>query len=168
MTQTIAAHFDTRAHADQAVRELTANGVQPAAIHVINDSRIAHENKDRRRDAGPADIAIGALGGAFVGGLIGFLSGTLLKLIPGINALIAASELTAAVGLGLANMIAGALLGALLGMLLGAAIWARYRYHASPKVPFEGAVVEVDTTSGDRSQIAAIMRRHGAAKLALQ
>jgi hypothetical protein len=114
--------YDTYAHAERAVRQLTAAGIPDSDISIVasngdNAHRLDGDDKiDRDRD-GVDDRAEGASAGAgigaAVGGAAGLLAGLGMMAIPGIGPVVAAgwlasTALGAAVG-GTAGGIVGAL-----------------------------------------------------------
>ncbi len=117
MKKAIVCTLDTRAQAEEVIRELTAAGFGTNDISVLmSDSdgtkEFAHENHTKAPE--------GAIGGATAGGVVGGTLGLLLGLgalaIPGLGPFIAAGPIMAALGGAAAGATAGGVVGALVGL----------------------------------------------------
>lgn len=114
--------FKRRQDAEQAIRELEAEGFSTTGISVL-----MQESADAREVAAEtgAQVAGGAVSGAATGGVIGGLAGLLIGVgaitIPGIGALLIGGPLAAALGLtgAAATTASGAMTGAAAGGLIG-------------------------------------------------
>lgn len=126
MKQFTIALFDSREHAEEAIRTVTKE-------HDIDAGDISYAYRNTNGDVTEVDpkdvdgesIAEGAGDGAMVGGTIGALAGlvTAAGVIPVIGPLFAAGPLVAALGLGagaVGTTAAGGLTGAAAGGLIGA------------------------------------------------
>ncbi|MBA3548327.1 MAG: DUF3341 domain-containing protein [Nannocystis sp.] len=117
MKKAIVCTIDTRAQAEEIIRELTAIGFGTNDISVLmSDStgtkEFAHENHTKA----PEGAAGGAAAGGVLGGTLGLLMGLGMLAIPGLGAFIAAGPIMAALGGAAAGATAGGITGALVGL----------------------------------------------------
>lgn len=117
MKKAIVCTLDTRAQAEDVIRQLTAAGFGTNDISVLMSSSdgtkdFAHENHTKAPE--------GAIGGAAAGGVVGGTLGLLLGLgalaIPGLGPFIAAGPIMAALSGAAAGATAGGITGALVGL----------------------------------------------------
>jgi len=117
MKKAIVCTLDTRAQAEEVIRQLTAAGFGTNDISVLMSNSegtkdFAHENHTKAPE--------GAIGGATAGGVVGGTLGLLLGLgalaIPGLGPFIAAGPIMAALAGTAAGATAGGITGALIGL----------------------------------------------------
>jgi len=118
--ETVAAIFSDRTQAEDALRELRANGFRPEEIGVaMRDIRDARELAQTVAETEVEEgAAIGAAAGGALGGIAGWLVGVGALLIPGVGPIVAAGPLAVALG----ALVIGAATGGLVGALVGEGI----------------------------------------------
>jgi hypothetical protein len=167
MARTVAALFDSHAHAQQAVQDLTASGVRREDISVIaQDARGEYATAVGGESRAGEGAAAGAVGGGVLGGLLGLLVGIGALAIPGIGPIIAAGPLAAALGSAGAGALVGATTGVaaggLIGALAGAGIPEEEAHVYAEGVRRGGTLVTVATNDMNSSQVSSILLRSGA------
>jgi uncharacterized protein (TIGR02271 family) len=181
MASTIVGLFNTYSEAQDAVQELTENGIKASDISVIANDAHGQFKSMRAGDSAPGDFdtpddtggtkgaegaTTGAVGGGLVGGALGLLAGLGALAIPGIGPVLAAGPLVAALGSAGAGAVAGAGIGAagggLIGGLVGMGIPDEDANAYAEGVRRGGTLVTVQTRQDMADRAAAIMSRHGA------
>lgn len=168
MTRTTVGLFDTFAQAQQAVHELTNNGVRRDDISIVaNDARGEYGNEVSGETKVGETAVGGALGGGVLGGVLGLLVGIGALAIPGIGPVLAAGPLAAALGAAGATAVAGAGIGAasggIIGALVGAGIPEDEAHIYAEGVRRGGALVTVSSDTVDAGTVQSVMQRNGAA-----
>lgn len=121
--QTVAALFQTRKDAENAINALKAAGFHGEQIGVAMRDRTAQGQLIEDTGSKAAEgAATGAVGGGLLGGVVGFLVGIGALAIPGIGPVISAGVLTTALGTAGATAVAGAGIGAATGGVVGALV----------------------------------------------
>lgn len=168
MTQTVVGIFHTPAEAERAVADLMASGFVREQISLIASGEHAEHIKLVGSGVEHVeDIAIGAVGGSLVGGMLGALVGMVVVAIPGIGPVLAAGPLAAALGSAGITMAVGAGAGVVGGGVLGALTWAGIT-HDEARVYEEfvrrgGSLVTVQASGDERERATTILHRDGAA-----
>jgi hypothetical protein len=155
--KTIAALFNDRDHAKNAIEDLKASGFQEADIGVALRDRNADDQM--LQDTGTMaseGAASGAVSGGIVGTLIGVLVGLGALAVPGVGPVIAGGILGAA----LAGAGIGAASGGLLGALVGLGIPESEAAHLDAGFRAGGTVVTVNAL-GRTAEAVEILRRNG-------
>ena len=121
--QTIAALFQNRTDAENAINGLKARGFRGDQIGIAMRDRDQQGQLMEETGSKAAEgAATGAVGGGLLGGVVGFLVGAGALLIPGIGPVVSAGVLSAALGTAGATAVAGAGLGAAAGGIVGGLI----------------------------------------------
>jgi CBS domain-containing protein len=117
----VAGLFADRSHAEHAIADLRAAGVDPSRVSVITkDPAYAREVASDTGAKVAGSTAAGAGLGALLGGAAGWLVGIGALAIPGIGPVIAAGPIAAALGVAGTTAAVGAAGGAIAGGLVGA------------------------------------------------
>jgi hypothetical protein len=121
--QTVAALFDNRADAENAINALKARGFRGDQVGIAMRDRTAQGELIEVTDTKTAEAATtGAVSGGLLGGVVGFLVGIGALAIPGIGPVVSAGVLTTVLGTAGATALAGAGIGAATGGVVGALI----------------------------------------------
>jgi hypothetical protein len=157
MAQTIAALFDNRTDAYNAVQDLVDQGYPHDTISVLthDDTRTA---VPLATEETPSAVEDGVGIGATFGGLSGLVIGLSALLVPGIGPVLVVGPLTAALmGAGL-----GAAAGGLMGALAAMGLPEEQVHYYNAGVQSGGILVTVTTTAAQGAPVAAILARHNA------
>jgi hypothetical protein len=166
MTQTVRGIFHTPAEAERAVADLIAGGIPKEQISMIGpgSAEAAHVKVAGSGVEHVEDVAIGAIGGGLLGGVLGAV---VAMAIPGLGLVLVAGPLAAAIGAAGASMVVGAGAGAVGGGILGALAWAGItddEAHVYEELIHQGGtLVMVQAAGHERELAAAILHRDGAA-----
>jgi len=155
MAKTVAALFDNRTEAYNAVQDLVDHGFTRSDISLMTHDETSSEGYTTTDD----DVS-GALQGAGIGAAVGGVGGLLIGLsslaIPGIGPIIAAGPLaTALVGAGV-----GAAAGGLIGALTDMGIPEEHAHYYGEGVRRGGVLVTVATTDDMAERAVAILSHH--------
>jgi hypothetical protein len=170
MARPIVGLFESHAHAQQAVNDLTASGVRREDISLIASDTRGEYSRSVNDEAQTGEGAVtGAVGGGVLGGLVGLLIGVGALAIPGIGPIVAAGPLAAALGAAGTTAAVGAGIGAasggLLGALVGAGIPEDEAHLYAEGVRRGRTLVSVSTNDASSGTIAGILQRNGAADI---
>ncbi|AIE84110.1 hypothetical protein [Fimbriimonas ginsengisoli] len=160
MATNVVGLFDTHAHADYAVRQLIASGVDTQYISVVAADPggvVRKETIDQSGNLASAGAVSGATSGLLVGGLIGLLVGATTLAAPPVGFLVAGPLAGLITGAGV-GMVSGGLLGALIG--LGLPEEEAHIYAES--VRRGGTMVTVEVQEADRLRVEQILAMAGA------
>ena len=126
MTTTITRLYDTRAHAEDAVRALKAAGIGDSDISMVasqsdygNPNHVADKINT---DGAGNDAGAGAGIGGVLGGGAGLLAGLGLLAIPGLGPVVAAGWLAATATGAVAGAVAGGATGGIVGAMTDAGV----------------------------------------------
>lgn len=121
--QTVAALFQSRQDAENAINALKASGFRGDQIGVAMRDRTAQGELIEDTGSKAAEgAATGAVGGGLLGGVVGFLVGIGALAIPGIGPVVSAGVLSTVLGTAGATAVAGAGIGAATGGVVGALV----------------------------------------------
>jgi hypothetical protein len=121
--KTVAALFDNRADAEDAINALQARGFNADLIGIATRDRTAQGQLiDDTNTRAAEGATTGAVGGGLLGGVVGFLVGIGALAIPGIGPIVSAGVLTTTLGAAGATALAGAGIGAAAGGIIGALV----------------------------------------------
>lgn len=121
--QTVAALFQNRSNAEDAINALKARGFRGDQVGIAMRDRDAQGEliKDTGTKAAQG-ATTGAVSGGLLGGVVGFLVGVGALAIPGVGPVISAGVLTTALGTAGATAVAGAGVGVAAGGIVGALV----------------------------------------------
>lgn len=163
MTVTISRLYDTYAQAEQAVRNLEADGVKHSDISIVSNNSDSwydpnkkivdrnHNGIDDRREAAGTGAGIGAV----LGGAAGLLAGLGLMAIPGIGPVVAAGWLAATA----AGVAAGGVTGGVIGALTQAGVSKEDADVYAEGIRRGGTLVSARVADADRSRYEVVMDR---------
>ena len=167
--KTIVALFEDLEDARDAVEDLVDNGIPRADINLVardvesrysryfdDEGRLRHENRHDRDDTDGEEIALGAAGGAVIGGLAGVLIGMGLLAIPGLGPIIAAGPIAA----GLSGAALGAVTGGLLGALVDLGVPEEHAGYYAEGVRRGSTMVAVKVAEHQVEEVTSIMDDH--------
>lgn len=164
--RTIVGVFDSRDHAEMAIRDLKDAGFSGDQIGVAMRDRTAQGELVEDTGTHAAEGAVtGAVGGGILGGLTGLLIGIGALAIPGIGPVVAGGALATAFGTAAGTAVAGAGIGAAAGGIVGALVGMgvpeeEARYFESS---FRSGGVLVSVNAENRAMEALnILEQHGA------
>lgn len=121
--QTVAALFQNRSEAEDAINALKARGFRGDQIGIALRDRTEQGQLIEDTGSKAADgAATGAVSGGLLGGVVGFLVGVGALAIPGIGPIVSAGVLTTVFGAAGATALAGAGIGAATGGIVGGLI----------------------------------------------
>ena len=167
MQRTISRLFDSRAQAEDAIRNLENAGYAHEELSIVAPRREPGEERSfaRAGDDGAADAAGGAGKGAATGGVIGAGAGILAGLgivaIPGLGPVVAAGWLVATAVGAASGAVAGGALGGILGALKDAGVPDEDAHVYAEGVRRGGALVSVRTDDARANEAQAILDRSG-------
>jgi hypothetical protein len=168
MTRAVVGLFNAPADAQRAIADMIEGGFRREKISLISpdSAQATHVKVEGREVEHIEDMAIGAVGGGLLAGIIGVLVGNILLGIPGLGPLLEAGPLGATLGATGVTMVLGAAAGALLGGILGALTWASIttdeaRFYEA-FVQRGGALVMVQAARTEEERAAEILHRDGA------
>lgn len=118
LERTVLGLFDTRAHAEEAIRGLQDIGFSRDAIGVAVQSADQAAEMGGNTTAAGSSAGAGAVTGTAVGGLLGLLAGLGTITLPGVGPIATAGTLSTVLG----STALGAGLGAATGGLIGALV----------------------------------------------
>jgi hypothetical protein len=150
MKRTVVGLFDTRAEADQAVRDLEAAGIRGIEISVMTGA--GSDAGSTAPTATDDDDPVGA--GVLAGGLAGMLAGLPLLAIPGIGPAVIAGWL--------ATTLTGALAGGLIGALAEEGVGEEDAQVYAEAMRRGGVLVLVRADEADVRAVEQILVRAGA------
>ncbi len=159
---TITRLFDDYSEAEQAVRDLEAQGIPHSDLSVISSNADERHGVYERTDENDVaeGLGRGAVGGAIIGGGAGLLAGLGMLAIPGIGPIVAAGWLAAtAVGAGV-GAAGGAAAGGIIGALIEGGHSEEEAHIYSEGVRRGGTIVSVRVNDGRVTEVEEILRRH--------
>jgi hypothetical protein len=164
MDRIIIGIFDDREHAEMAISDLRAAGINDNDISYVYSS----EGETEVEDGGGRKVGEGAASGAGTGAVIGGIAGLVVAAgaLPGLGALFVAGPLAAALGLtgGAATTAAGALTGAAAGGIIGALAGLGVKEEEAKiyeeRIKLGGILISARTSHSEAAR--AIFDKHGA------
>jgi uncharacterized protein (TIGR02271 family) len=117
MATTVVGLFDERDHAAEAVRDLRAKGFGRDQIGMVAadpEGKLRQYETDESGNRAGEGASVGMVSGLLIGGVVGFLAGAGLILLPG--GFLALGPLAGAIGGAVTGGIAGGIVGGLIGL----------------------------------------------------
>ena len=150
---TVIAVYSNHASAEDAVRQLQADGIPMQNVSIIGKDFQAVEKPLGFVTAGTV-AKDGAKVGAWTGGLFGLLVGAAFLILPGVGAVVIAGPLAAALLGGVEGALAGAAFGGLTGALVGLGVSKdkAIRYQSEVKVGKFLVTVQGETAKIERAK----------------
>jgi uncharacterized membrane protein len=156
MKTTVSALFDNAMDAQNAVRELTNNGVRRDDISLIASDAAGEYARYHGQEIPADDTLEGAAGGALLGGLGGLLVGLAALAIPGVGPIVAAGPIaTALAGAGI-----GAVTGGILGALIDLGVTEEDASYYAEGVRRGGTLVTAHVDDSMANRVASILDRY--------
>lgn len=152
--------FETRAALETAVGRLKAEGFSSSDISTLLPSIEGSKEFTPEADAkANEDSAVGAAGGAVLGGALGWLAGIGTLSIPGLGPFVAAGPILATLG----GAGFGGALGGIAGALVGMGVTEHEAKHFESAVQAGGLLLSVHAGQGDWiDKVKAIFKECGA------
>jgi hypothetical protein len=161
--------FESRVGAEDAIAELEEEGFNPEDVSIVMKDKAEAEAIRDKTGASVAEGAVsGAATGAAIGGLAGLLVGVGAIALPGIGALFIGGPIAAALGLTgaaattVSGATTGALAGGLIGALMGIGVPEKEAKIYEERIKAGAILVAAPAETGERKEVSAIMREHGA------
>lgn len=155
--------FDTRDHAEQAIRGLQDQGFARDAIGVAVQSTQQAAEMGGTTTAAGESAGAGAVTGTAVGGLLGLLAGLGTITLPGIGAIATAGTLATVLGSTALGAGLGAAAGGLIGALVGLGIPEEDAQVYAEGLKRGGVLVSVQTTDEQQADRAVqVLRQYNA------
>lgn len=163
MAKTIVGLFDTFAHAQSAVNDLTSAGFDRDEISVVANNAsgefgMATEDKEGGINVsqGLGDAAKGAVKGGLFGGLTGLAAAVALALVPGIGPIAAIGPLAAFFG----GATLGATAGGVIGGLTGLGVPEHEAHYYAEGIRRGGTLVTVHAEDNRADEATQILNRY--------
>ena len=155
--------FDTRDHAEQAIRGLQDQGFSRDAIGVAVQSAEQAAQMGGGTTAAGESAGAGAVTGAGVGGLLGLLAGLGTITLPGVGPIATAGTLATVLGSTAVGAGLGAAAGGLIGALVGMGIPEEHAHVYAEGLKRGGVLVSVKTADEQQANRAVqVLRQYNA------
>ena len=161
--------FADRGMADEAVAALQRAGFDENRLAIIaNSTTVSDLLDDRRMELAGDSAGVTALGGTFLGGLLGLLAGVGMALVPGVGPVLALSTGAAVLGSTAVGAGIGAAYGAFFGTLIGWGIAEDDVHRFLTAVEAGEVLLAVHATADDTALAVQQLEQSGASDIAMR
>jgi uncharacterized membrane protein len=161
--------FANRGMAEEAVAALQRAGFDEDRLGIIaNSTTVSDLLDDRRMELAGDSAGVTALGGTFLGGLLGLLAGVGVALVPGVGTVLALGAGAAVLGWTAVGAGIGATYGAFFGTLIGWGIAEDDVHRFLKAVEMGEVLLAVHATADDTALAVQQLEQSGASDIAMR